>query len=506
MIRIVLYAVVLSFYVWLLKVEIKSAIEAFFKTILVIFQTLEYALSDLKQRTRMAQFIDIPLSRNLVAIFWNGLMIALMILAITGNYVLLKGRLEAFTPFEITEDDSFLTKSDIVAILVTFTEIVACFFILEAWSDRSFLRNDLDPVKPERPSSFVSAMWIAFVAIYLFTLGVDMAITYYGNFLQTNSTLSSLLMTLVTFILSCCFGLISFFCLMPFLIRVVTLLRNILSLAIECLAYVVFLVHGLINNSLNFILSVIEILAKIGDAMVKPFRKIQHKYIGESLPVPVKIAIVLGLIGLLSFAWSSQQLTISKKCVVLLLDLTGSFGHLSESCEAIETIIGDLMLGDELHVLSINATSFFDRNLLFTTYMPLPKYTNQLYSKEYYSYIDSIRNEHSMRWRKIAKNLKTDAQSTDIMGGIAYSTLIFASSKSKHKYLVIYSDLEDNVAQQCNVRLDSVRVWCLYVEHSDFNKYREKEKLWREYFKRAGIEEKDIFIRIPAQSSGIQIK
>ncbi|MBA7637188.1 hypothetical protein ES703_44823 [subsurface metagenome] len=449
---------------------------------------------------------NMPLSRNLIRLVWYGILVTGMVIAVIGNYGLLKSRLEAFIPFAISEQNSFFSLSGIIAILITFAEVVMCWILLEGWTNPAFFRVDIDTIKSERPLSFTKAMFIVSCIMYVLIIGVDIAVAYQGNFIQTNSIFSSIVMVLLTIALSVTFGFLSFFCLVPFFIMVVAFLRNILSFIIECLAFVTFLIHGLLNNIMNFALSAIDVLAKIGEGTMKPFKNLQNKYTGEKLPIPAKIIIALVLIGMLSLAWSSQQLIISKKCIVVLVDLTGSFDYSRESFDHTDNIINALMPGDEIYILSITATSFYDKNLLFNASIPLPKYTSELYSEKYRAHFDSIRGELSHRWGKVVKNLRTDARKTDVMGGISYALLIFNNSKSKHKYLVIYSDLEDNVAGTGDVRLNGVRVWCLYVEHKDFEKYKEKENSWRQYFKRAGVEEKNIIIRIPAQSSEIKIK
>lgn len=506
MTKFILSSVMLCLLTWLLKTEIKIAIEALFSIVFIVFQTIEFSLNDLKQRTRIGPPFNISLSRNLIGLAWYGILLCLMIAAIIGNYSLLKARLEAIMPFEIGGDNQFLGLSGIIAILITFAEIVISWLLLEGWSNPEFLRTDIDPIKSERSYSFVRALSILPWVMFFFILGVDIVINYHGTYVLTKSALSSTIMALLTTILSMVFSLISFFCIMPLFIMKIALLRHILSFLIECLAFIVFLIHGLLTNIMRFLISSIEILAKIGETISKPFKRLNNQWQVEKLPVPAKIIIALLLIGLLSFAWSYQKLTISKKCIVVLLDLTGSFGYFSESSKHVDNVIKELMPGDEIYILSITETSFYDKNILFKASMPLPKYTNELYSDVYRADIDSIRAEYSHGWKEVVTNLKTNAKKTDVMGGIGYATLVFNSSQLNHRYLLIFSDLEDNVLENCDTRLDGVKVWCLYVEHSDFERYKEKENFWRQYFRKAGVKEEEIIIKIPAQSPGIKIK
>lgn len=491
-----------SLFVAILEEELKAVIKSGFKVVFIVVETLASFLYDLKQRITLSPPYNIPLIKCLAGTIGYGILLSGMVAAIIANLSLLRTRLEAAVSFPFEE--SLLTRPIILGVLITFVETVFFYFTLESWVNPSFLKKDAYQI-PDRPRSFCRIIPALFVLLLLLVLTIDVYVTFKGSEILMNSTSHALTMSVFTVALSLSFGIISFFCLKPFYVMIISLLRNIVSALIDFLSLIIILIHNFVNNLLFFLLSIIELGAKLGGSMVKPFKKFENNYRSKKLPTPTKIITVI-LIGLISLAGSSQRLIISQKCIIVLLDLTGSFDYLDESVQHIDNVIKNLMPGDEIYVLSITGTSFYDKNILFKGDVPLPKYTNELYSEKYRSTVEFVRVEFSNRWKKVAKGLRNNAKETDIIGGIAYAAMIFTNTGSRHNYLAIYSDLERNVSENCCVKLDEIKVWCLYVEHKHVKKYKEKENSWRQYFKKAGIREEDIIIRIPAQSSEITIK
>jgi len=143
---------------------------------------------------------------------------------------------------------------------------------------------------------------------------------------------------------------------------------------------------------------------------------------------------------------------------------------------------------------------------LLNAYIPMPKCTNELYSENYIRGIENTRKKLRQQWQDKVNTITPDAQETDVVGGLLYASTIFANAQAKSNYLIIFSDLEDNVAQKFTGRFNNTRVWCLFVEHKDFKEYSKKVSAWQDFFEKAGVKDKDIIMRIPAQSAGITIE
>jgi hypothetical protein len=281
------------------------------------------------------------------------------------------------------------------------------------------------------------------------------------------------------------------------------LLRNLFSFIIDVIAFIIIITQRALSFIEALIQFLIDVLAKIGKLILLPFKKWLSMPRHAAYPITRIIAMLLLFAGLMTFLWSTPRLSIRKRCTVIVVDMTGSFDYWKESCEGISSIIGEMMPGDRLYVTSITATSFFDTNLLLSAYIAMPKYTNELYSEKYINNIETARKKYQKEWEEKVNAITPDAQATDLVGAMLYASMIFANAQAKSNCLIVYSDLEDNVAQKFTGRFDNTRVWCLFVEHKHFEEYSKKVSAWRDFFEKAGVEEKDIIIRIPAQSAGI---
>lgn len=506
MLNIIILSIAAAILIGLNKDEVKSLIKKLFDTVISYAEIFGTICNNLKQRQQLPPPFNLSFLRSLIGVIGYGLLCVGMVWCIYANWALLRTRFEACMPFPW--EDTLLALPGILAILITFLETVFFYYTLESWGDESFLQSDyaLDGAIKERSISLRKTAPIIFAACVILALAVDVYVTYRGSVILMGSGTDAVFMCLQTVALSLCFGFVSYLGLKPFYVNLMCLLRNLFSFTVDVIAFIIIIAHRALGNVGALIQLLIEVLAKIGQLILLPFKKWLSMPRYEAYPVKRIIAILLLFAGLMTFLWSAPRLSVRKRCTVILVDMTGSFDYWSESCEGISSIIGEMMPGDRLYVTGITATSFFDDNLLLNAYIPMPKYTNELYSEKYIRDIENTRYKLQKQWEAKVNTITPDAQATDVVGAMLYASTIFANAQAKSNCLIVYSDLEDNVAQKFTGRFNDARVWCLYVEHKDFKEYSKKVSAWKEFFEKAGVKEKDIIIRIPAQSTGITIE
>lgn len=504
--NIIILSVAAAILIGLNKDEVKELIKKLFDTIRSYTEIFGTICNNLKQRQQLPPPFNLSFLRSLAGVIGYGLLCIGMVWCIYANWALLRTRFEAAMPFPF--EDTPLALPGILAILITFLETVFFYLTLESWGDESFLQSDyaLDGAIKKRTPSLRKAAPIIFAVLVIVTLAVDVYVTYRGSVLLMGSGADAVFMCLQTVALSLCFGFVSYLGVKPFYVNLMCLLRNLFSFTVDVIAFIIIIAHKALGSVGALVQLLIDMLAKIGQLILLPFKKWLSMPRHDAYPVTRIIAILLLFAGLMTFLWSAPRLSVRKRCTVIVVDMTGSFDYWKESCEGISSIIGEMMPGDRLYVTGITATSFFDGNLLLNAYIPMPKYTNELYSEKYISGIENARKKLQQQWQDKVNTITPDAQETDVVGGLLYASTIFANAQAKSNYLIIFSDLEDNVAQKFTGRFDNTRVWCLFVEHKDFKEYSKKVSAWQDFFEKAGVKDKDIIMRIPAQSAGITIE
>ncbi len=190
------------------------------------------------------------------------------------------------------------------------------------------------------------------------------------------------------------------------------------------------------------------------------------------------------------------------KVVVALLDETLSFPYFEESKQKMaRVLVPELEGGDQFLLLAISENGFRDKDLLLQVQMPQPSgrhidptFRNRLYLARQ-QVAQAILGLPFLKYRK-----------TDLKGSLFYAAKLLADSPLTEKHLLVFSDLEDNVAQRIEpkqLRLSGVKVTALFVSHKegDIEAFDTKQQRWKEFLTQAGAQE--LRSLDPAQSHSI---
>jgi hypothetical protein len=217
---------------------------------------------------------------------------------------------------------------------------------------------------------------------------------------------------------------------------------------------------------------------------------------GDIKPMMRLIAVCLLPFFLVSCAGSgssgaSNSKVVPKgKVVLVLLDQSGSFKHIQPSIHKICRVVDGLQAGDIFVIRSIDSSSFEDQSDLLC--LTIPK-SNKPIDPQHHKLISKIKTQVK---RQLQKLKKREAARTDIWGAIYGASRFLGSYPDSDKYLLIFSDLEDNQGLKGSsdaLNLSGIKLKALFVSRTkhvdDFDK---KVKIWASAFKEAGAESVEI--------------
>lgn len=178
------------------------------------------------------------------------------------------------------------------------------------------------------------------------------------------------------------------------------------------------------------------------------------------------------------------------KFIIVVFDQTGSMPK--DDLEAgksytVKYIAPALTEGDKLGIGAITSSSFGYRIEVIS--LPVSKVYLDLGNDKV---ITAIKDSITAR---IAVIRICDYSRTDIYGQIASVAQIFLEDTLSEKYLIIISDMEDNVARENimdNVSLKGVRVYVFYASHKfrnipdDVLAWQAKQEYWHGLFHKIG--------------------
>lgn len=188
------------------------------------------------------------------------------------------------------------------------------------------------------------------------------------------------------------------------------------------------------------------------------------------------LAMALSLILILSISGCSESKSRSKG-VYMLLDTSGTYAQeLKKAQSILNYLLGVLQPGDTLAVARIDTGSFSEKDIVAKiTFDERPSYANnqkRMFQQEVNSFISTVKS----------------SKYTDISGGILQAIEYLNEQRSGQKYILIFSDLKQELAQgykrDIPFQLQAFNVIALNVtklraDNIDPKKYQDRVTKWR---------------------------
>ncbi|MGB5745893.1 MAG: hypothetical protein WBM69_02850 [Desulfobacterales bacterium] len=188
------------------------------------------------------------------------------------------------------------------------------------------------------------------------------------------------------------------------------------------------------------------------------------------------LAMALSLILILSISGCSESKSRSKG-VYMLLDTSGTYAQeLKKAQSILNYLLGVFQPGDTLAVARIDTGSFSEKDIVAKiTFDERPSYANnqkRMFQQEVNSFISTVKS----------------SKYTDISGGILQAIEYLNEQRSGQKYILIFSDLKQELAQgykrDIPFQLQAFNVIALNVtklraDNIDPKKYQDRVTKWR---------------------------
>jgi hypothetical protein len=178
----------------------------------------------------------------------------------------------------------------------------------------------------------------------------------------------------------------------------------------------------------------------------------------------------------------SQNTLPESKLVICQLDFTGSFVYLGESVDKLADTVDELNPGDEFMASAIDGSNS-GRHIL---HAKLPLRTRAIDSR-------NQRRVHTMKLKlkQLLMGINTSqvSRKTDLLGPIYAASQIFARAPDKQKFLLLFTDLEDNAGQTIPkdaLDMQDVRVIAFFISPESIQKDIQIRRKWAELFEGAG--------------------
>ncbi len=180
-----------------------------------------------------------------------------------------------------------------------------------------------------------------------------------------------------------------------------------------------------------------------------------------------------------------------KRFIIVVFDQTGSM--IAEDLEAgkefvIEQILPILRKGDLIGIAAVTSSSYGYR--YGVEFLPV---SQQYLDMKNDSAVEVKRNNFIQLVRGIS--IVREYPSTDVYGMLASVSQVFLEDTLSNKYLIVISDMDDNVNREgimSDVFLKDVHVYVLFASHKfrgikdDFLAFKEKQRYWVDLFHEAG--------------------
>ncbi len=198
-----------------------------------------------------------------------------------------------------------------------------------------------------------------------------------------------------------------------------------------------------------------------------------------------QMSITIFLLAILIAACTSNapQDTLPKsRVVVCLLDFTGSFEYLGESVDKLASSVDELSPGDEFVACTIDGSNSGQRILQ----VKLPRSTRAIDH-------NNQRRIHTMKLKLkqllSSINTRQESRSTDLLGPIYAASRLFGKASDKQKFLLLFTDLEDNVGQTIprdGLDLRDVKVIAFFMSPKSIQEDIRTRSMWTAFFQEAG--------------------
>lgn len=168
------------------------------------------------------------------------------------------------------------------------------------------------------------------------------------------------------------------------------------------------------------------------------------------------------------------------RAVYMLLDTSGTYAQEIEKARAIANyLLGSLTTGDSLGLARIDSASFSEKDIIAkVSFDDRPSYANQQkreFRQELDDFVGTVRG----------------APHTDITGGILQATEWLNETGAGHKYILIFSDLDEDLAKGY-VRDFAIDLSGIHVVALNVTKLRSDQVDPREYLTRLADWEKRV--------------
>ena len=168
------------------------------------------------------------------------------------------------------------------------------------------------------------------------------------------------------------------------------------------------------------------------------------------------------------------------RAVYMLLDTSGTYSQEIEKARAIANyLLGSLTTGDSLGLARIDSASFSEKDIVAkVSFDDRPSYANQqkrIFRQELDDFVESVRG----------------APHTDITGGILQASEWLNETGAGHKYILIFSDLDEDLAEGY-VRDFALDLEDIHVVALNVTKLRSDQIDPREYMARLATWEKRV--------------
>ncbi len=168
--------------------------------------------------------------------------------------------------------------------------------------------------------------------------------------------------------------------------------------------------------------------------------------------------------------------TSTNKAVFVLVDVSGTYSkHASDAISSSRVMISKLQTNDWVGFAQISSCSFSDNGLVVREQLPsIPSQAAQVKTRifeQLNAYGDALQ----------------PTSYTDIKGGLRYATNELGQANFDNKFIVIYSDMFEDVAPDCQTQNLEVDLTGVTVIASNVTKTNEDERDPQSYFDRLNL-------------------
>ncbi len=193
--------------------------------------------------------------------------------------------------------------------------------------------------------------------------------------------------------------------------------------------------------------------------------------------------VSLLLVILLAACTEAPQDTLPRsRLVVSLLDLSGSFAFVGESVGKMAGTVDEIGPGDEFVARAIDGSNSGQHILQ----AKLPRSTRTI-DPTNRRRVYTMKLQMKQMLRRI--NTKHSSRKTDLMGPIYTASLLFQKAPDKQKYLLLFTDMEDNAGQTIpsgSLNLRGVKVIAFFVSPGSIQEDFRLRRKWASFFSEAG--------------------